>query len=119
MSRFVLSAVTTQRGDDFLVVVSVVSADDFHPRRELRPENSRVTQLTTRDDDTVVDRPVAAVSEGPPGVYRLRLAPGESWPPHRPGRSVLVVEVSAPPHGGGADYHGQTLTVADLVSSRG
>jgi hypothetical protein len=119
MSRFVLSAVTTQRGDDFLVVVSVVSADDFHPRRGLRPENFRVTQLATLDDDTVVDRPVAAVSEGPHGVYRLRLAPSESRPPPRRGRSVLVVEVSAPPHGGGADYHGQTLTVGDLVSSRG
>ena len=80
MSRFVLSAVTTHRGADFLVVVSVVSADDFHPRRGLRPENFRVTQLTTHDDDTVVDRPVAAVSEGPHGVYRFRLAPSESRP---------------------------------------
>jgi hypothetical protein len=119
MSRFVLSAVTTQRGDDFLIVVSVISADDFHPRRGLRPENFRVTQLTTLDDDTVVDRPVVGVSEGPHGVYRLRLAPGENLPQQRSGRDVLVVEVSAPPHGGGADYHGQTLTVGDLVSPRG
>jgi hypothetical protein len=119
MSRLVLSAVATPRGDDFLVVVSVVTADDFHPRRGPGPENFKVAQLTTRDDDTMMDRPVAAVSEGPHGVYRLRLIPSGGLIPQRPGRSVLVVEVSAPPHGGGADYHGQTLTVGDLVSSRG
>ena len=118
MSRFVLSAVATQRDDDFLVVVSVISADDFHPRRGLRPENFRVAQLPALADDTVVDRPVAAATEGPPGVYRLRLAPSES-PPHQPGRYVLVVQVSAPPHGGGADYHGQTLTAGDLLSPPG
>jgi hypothetical protein len=37
----------------------------------LRLENFRVTQLTTGDDDIVVDRPVAAVSEGPHDVYRV------------------------------------------------
>src|SRR5215207_9345208 len=33
----------------------------------LRLENFRVTQLTTGDDATVVDRPVSAVSEGRTG----------------------------------------------------
>ena len=115
MSRFVLSAVATQRGDDFLIVVSVVSADDFHPRRGLRPENFRVTQMANPDDDTAVDRPIAAVTEGPHGVYRLRLTPSENVSQHQPGRYVLVVEVSAPPHGGGADYHGQTLTSGERL----
>ena len=119
MSRFVLSAVATQRDDDFLVVVSVISADDFHPRRGLRPENFRVSQLTTDSDDTFADRPVVAATEGPHGVYRLRLAPSESLPRQRSGRYVLVVEVTAPPHGGGAEYHGQTLTVGDLAPSPG
>ena len=111
MSRFVLSAVATQRGDDFLIVVSVVSADDFHPRRGLRPENFRVTQMANPDDDTAVDRPIAAVTEGPHGVYRLHLVPGKGWRRQRSGHSIFVVAVSAPPHGGGADYHGQTLTI--------
>ena len=72
-------------------MVPAVSADDFHSRRgasardgALRLENFRVTQLTTGDDDTVGDRPVAAVSEGPHGVYRFRLAPSESRPQLRP-----------------------------------
>jgi hypothetical protein len=115
MAHFVVNAVASQHVGDFLIVVSVASADDFHPRSGLRRENFRVTQLATRDDDTVVERPVAAVAEGPDGVYRLRLASIEGLPQQQPGRYVLVVAVSAPPHGGGADYHGQTLAVGDLV----
>ena len=115
MSRFEVSAVAIQRVDDFLIVASVVSADDFHPRRGLRPENFRVAQLANVDDDTVLDRVVAGVTEGPHGVYRLHLVPSKSLPQQRPGRYVLVVAVSAPPHGGGADYHGQTLAVGELV----
>ena len=115
MAHFVVNAVASQRGGDFLIVVSVASPDEFHPRSGLRRENFRVTQLATRDDDTVLERPVAAVTEGPDGVYRLRLASIEGLPQQEPGRYVLVVAVSAPPHGGGADYHGQTPAVGDLV----
>jgi hypothetical protein len=115
MAHFVVNAVASQHVGDFRIVVSVASADDFHPRSGLRRENFRVTQLANLDDDTILDRPVAAVTEGPDGVYRLRLASIEGLPRQQPGRYVLVVAVSAPPHGGGADYHGQTLAVGDLI----
>jgi hypothetical protein len=114
MARFVVSAVPSQLVDDSHLVVSVSSADDGHPRDGLRPENFRVAQLANLDD-TVWDRPVAAVTESLPGVYRLHLASNHYLAQKRSGRYVLAVIVSAPPHGGGADFHGQTLAAGALV----
>jgi hypothetical protein len=109
MAQLDVTAVALDQAEEVVLIVSVVD-DDGLPRAELPAAAFAVQQLTSALEAAGVRRAVVAVTEGPAGVYRLRLAP-LAGSPAPPGPVVFAVVVAGPTEGGWADDHGQTLAV--------
>jgi hypothetical protein len=110
MAHLDLTAIALDQAGEVVLVVSVVD-DDGLPRAELPAAAFGVHQLTSALETAGEPRAVIAATEGPAGVYRLRLAPMAGSPPP-PGSAVFAVVVAGPTEGGWADDHGQTLAIS-------
>lgn len=110
MSRLVVTAEASPLFDDFLMVVSVSSADDGLPTKGLKKANFTIAQLASLNHASANVRTVKSVKEGPPGFYIVQLQPPENK--LFAGHYVLGVIVTAGPRD--APSFGQTVASGDI-----
>ena len=112
MALLIVTAAASPLFGDFLMLVSVSSADG-KPVGGLGISAFKVGHLASLNHASPNDRPVAKASEGPAGFYTLQLAPNKVQPNLPNGHYVFSVVVAA---GRNASNHGQTVAVGDMVS---
>ena|SRR5215510_5000619 len=111
MARLIVTAAASPLFGDFLMLVSVSSADG-QPIGGLGVASFKVGHLASLNHASPNNRPVAKASEGPAGFYTLQLLKDSVQPTLPTGHYVLSVSVTANKN---AD-HGQTVAVGDMVS---
>lgn len=115
MGLLIVSATGSPLFGDFLMLVSVTSADGT-PVKNLKPANFQVHHLASLNHASVNHRPVAKATQGPDGFYTLQLSPNKVQPTLPPGHYVFAVGVTGVARPGGTPNHGQTVAVGDLPS---
>ena len=107
MSLLIVTAAGSPLFGDFLLIVSVTSADG-EPSTGLKASNFKVHQLASLNHASVNPRPVSKVTEGPNGFYTIQLKKNDVQPTLPSGHYVLGVTVTA------GKNKGQTVTTGDI-----
>jgi hypothetical protein len=113
MALLIVSATGSPLFGDFLLLVSVTSADG-KPVKNLKPGNFTVHDLASFNHASVKSRSIAKATQGPDGFYTLQLSPDEVQPTLPPGHYVFAVGVNGLARKGATPAHGQTVAVGDL-----
>jgi hypothetical protein len=116
MALLIVSAIAAELFADFLMLVSVTTADGV-PVKKLTPVHFKVNELADINHSAVTARSVTKVREGPDGFYMLMLAEREPilTVPNRPFRVIFAVSVTGLARVGGTGDHGQTVALGDLT----
>ena len=107
MSLLIVSAAGSPLFGDFLMIVSVTSADG-EPVTGLKTSNFKVHLLASLNHASVNPRPVSKVSEGPNGFYTVQLKKNDVQPTLPAGHYVFAVSVTS------GKNKGQTVAVGDI-----
>ena len=108
MSLLIVTAAGSPLFSDFLLVVSVTSADG-DPAIGLKASSFKVYVLASLNHASVNPRPVSKVTEGPNGFYTIQLKKNTVQPTLPQGHYVLGVIVTS------GKNKGQTVTTGDIV----
>jgi hypothetical protein len=107
MARLIVSAKGSPLFGNFLMIVSVTSAEGV-PTQGLKPANFNVAHLASLNHAGANPRVVTKATEAPAGFYILELKPNAAQPTLPPGHYVFGVAVTA------KTDHGQTVAAGDI-----
>ena len=108
MALLIVSAAASPLFKDFLMIVSVTSAEG-EPATGLKVSNFKIHLLASLNHASVNPRPVSKVSEGPAGFYTVQLKKDEINSNLTQGHYVFAVAVTS-----GKTNKGQTVATGDM-----
>jgi hypothetical protein len=109
MSLLIVTAAASPLFGDFLVVVSVTSADG-EPVKGLKVSNFKIYLIASHNHAAANNRPVKSVTESPDGFYVVQLKKNDVQPTLPNGHYVLGVIVTS-----GKSNKGQTVATGDML----
>jgi hypothetical protein len=109
MSLLIVTAEASPLFGDFLVVVSVSSADG-KPVKGLKITNFKISMIASLNHAFASNRPVSKLTEAPDGFYVVQLKKNEVQPTLPKGHYVLGVIVTY-----GKSNNGQTVATGDML----
>ncbi|HEV8286661.1 MAG TPA: hypothetical protein VGQ09_20270 [Chitinophagaceae bacterium] len=109
MSLLIVTAAASPLFGDFLMVVSVTSADG-EPVKGLKVANFKIYEIASLNHAFANQRQVSKVTESPGGFYIVSLKKNKVQPTLPEGHYVLGVIVTS-----GKNNKGQTVATGDMV----